>query len=276
MFRGFYINLPANKERRDALARQLANVHATERYRCFEAVDGKAVGSQFATKLKPGELGIWLSVLRLLEQNLNSDQHLHVVEDDIVFARDAVPLFDSYLGAIDARSPDWDILFTELFVPPPDAVMYRDLATKMRAYRKLGQRSLVALGRWSFAGFTSYFINKRPIAKILSRLERGWESGLPIDLQVRNLIWQKQLNAFVNVPFLTSISVHNEQSDIRGSLDLTRRALDHLRRAFFVDADPRELLQQISDFNRTTETDDLAKIYLQTLTYVLSSDSVIF
>jgi GR25 family glycosyltransferase involved in LPS biosynthesis len=275
MYKGFFINLSRNEERRQSLVRHLEEVGAAARYERVEAVDGRAVAHLHPTTLDPGALGLWLSDLSLLRANPSPDLHLHIIEDDITLARDAVGLFERTLAHADARLGDWDLIFTETHVPA-DIGIFHQLFGMMRHYWQTGTHALVDLERIAFAGTTSFFVNKRSSAKLADLLFDKWASGAPIDLYLRQLVGQRLLKAYVTVPFLTSISRHNLQSDIRGGWDRSRTVWGVYRRGFFKDADYNALLGEMEELTREVRVSPLAALYLRALTFTMSDQWVPF
>jgi hypothetical protein len=102
-------------------------------------------------------------------------------------------------------------------------------------------------------------------------MDRGWETGAPIDLFAREQIKAGRLKAYLALPFLTTPAVETSDSDIRGQLDLGREVMNVYRKAFFVDADLRAVRTELDALLPTNPDDDLTQIYLKTLGFVLSA-----
>jgi GR25 family glycosyltransferase involved in LPS biosynthesis len=275
MYQGFFINLSRNQERRQSLLQHLEEIGAAARYQRFEAVDGRAVAHLYNTTLQPGALGLWLSDLNLLGANRSPGLHLHIIEDDSVFARDAVGLFDRTLEHADARLSHWDLIFTDIHVPA-DIAVFHLLFERMRQYWQTKNLALVDLEHIGFAGTSSFFINKHSVAKLAGLLSEKWTTGVPIDLYLRHLVGQKALKAYVTVPFLTSISRHNLESDIRGGLDRSRAVWGVYRRGFFKEASFEALLGEMEELTREVKVSPLAALYLRALTFTMSDQWVPF
>ena len=99
MYRGYFINLARSRSRRTALVRHLGDIGAAARYERVDAVDGRAVAADFPSKLDPGSLGLWLTHEALLRACRSADRHLHLIEDDTIFAKSAARTFDVVLAA---------------------------------------------------------------------------------------------------------------------------------------------------------------------------------
>jgi len=276
MYQGFFINLARNEKRRDALVRHLEEIGAAPHYRRFEAVDGRAVAGDYNTTLDPGNLGLWLSNLNLLNSNRGTDRHLHIVEDDTVFAKDAVALFSHALAVADKHLPGWDLLFTDIYVPC-DLNTFRLFSEKMSAWQANGTAyALVDLEQIAFACTSSFFVNRSSVDKLANVLAGQWAAGLPIDLYLRHLVQQRHLKAHVTMPFLTSLGRENVDSDIRGNTDLSRKVCNILRRAFFKEADTGALLEEMQELTKNAKLAPLARIFVDTLSFALSDQWVSF
>lgn len=214
MFTGFYLNLDRNTARRGSLTRHLEEVGALPRYRRFEAVDGRAVAPAYQTDLDPGSLGLWLTHERLMQSVGSPDAHLHLIEDDVILARDAVAVIDRTPAVADQLG-EWDLIFTDVFVPIV-AEVFRVLAEKVGMFEASGRRSLLDLADIPFASTSSVLINRASVRRYADLITGRWAGGVPIDLHLRRLVRERRLKAYLTVPFLTSFSPDSLASDIRG------------------------------------------------------------
>jgi GR25 family glycosyltransferase involved in LPS biosynthesis len=258
-YRGLFINLPQNERRRNALLSNLASAGITAWYTHLPAVDGRAEMAHFPTKLDPGALGLWLTHQRIVEEFRGSTEHLHIVEDDVVVAKDARRLFRMALKSADQSFGDWDLLFTETFVPFELFDTYRE---RMDVFRAKGLVSYLDLASCYASCMTSFFLNRNSIDKYARLIKDQWRTGIPIDLYLRRLLRKGELRALVTVPFLSSVSDDKDQSDIRGPLDASRRVYDVFRRGFFIDADLDELIQEMRRLTADTIVSPLTQLYL--------------
>lgn len=268
MYRGYFLNLERNEQRRNSLLRNLAEVGATARYDRWEAVDGRAAAKDHPTKLDPGNLGLWLSHERLL-QSAPSDKHIHILEDDAVLGQNAVAVLDGMLAHLETSLPTWDLMFTDTFVPPRTDVFVMFLQN-MREYAQTGSFAVVDLANIPFACTTSMLINKSSIQKYLALLSGNWSQGRPIDLFIRDLVSKRKLRAHVVLPFVTTISAESNNSDIRGDMDRSRRVCDMLRRGLFQDANLEALLTEIRQLTTGAKIEPLVNLYLNAETFMLS------
>ncbi len=112
-FIGRYINMDASTERRAAMEAQFERFGCAGRYERFAGVDGRTLeGSR--SPLSAGELGCFMAHYRCLLEADVADHHVHILEDDVEFAPQTVPLLNQIIG--DAMKA-CDVLFTDIFVP---------------------------------------------------------------------------------------------------------------------------------------------------------------
>jgi hypothetical protein len=269
VYRGYFLNLKRNEQRRESFARHLEVRRAAARYERFEAVDGQTVVHQGRTSLRAGELGLWLSHERLVQANRSPSVHLHIVEDDVRFATDAVGQMEAVLAYADEMESGWDLIFTEILVPIHWDLFYQ-FAEYMKGHSQSGAHALLDLASMPFAGLTSVFVNKRSVDKYFSLISGNWTKGQPLDLYIAELVRQKLLKAVVTVPFLTSLGPEALQSDIREDGDLGQQVTQIYRRAFFEEADPMSLIREMRALLQGIQVSPLAALYLQAAAFVLS------
>ncbi len=233
------------------------------------------LGAEFATKLDRGNLGLWLTHERLLETCKNSNVHIHILEDDALLPKDAVGRFEMMLQDADKNFPDWDVIFTEVFIQM-DVTLFYVLAKAKELYRQNGQIQLSSLKPAPFAGTSSLFINRKSIGKYAKLISGQWKVGLPIDLFLRSLIQKGLLNAYVTLPFLTSLTEHTAESNIQGQLNLSHLVMNIYRRAAFKDADLQSLREELNRLSVHRKHPDFTALYLDVLSFFLSDQQVIF
>lgn len=266
-YRGVYINLDRNTHRRGRIEENFAAAGVAGRYTRCPAVDGKAVAGAHDTPLDPGSLGLWLTHEKIAREFAGTDRHLHVLEDDAVLPRTAAALLDGALQHADAHLPGWDLLFTDTYIA---FEMFRVYESPMKAHEREGRFAYLDLAPLYLAGMTSFFINRRSVARYGEAIRDQWRAGAPVDMHVRRLIRDRRLRAYVTVPFMTSLSQAGNQSDIRGDLDVSHRVSDTFRRGFFVEADRRALLNEMRALTAGVVIGPLQGLYLGGLTHYLS------
>ena len=241
MYKGFYINLDRSPDRRIAIEARLSHLNAASRYERFPAMDGSSTGLT-ASVLTNSELGCLLSHYMLLESRTNRADHLHVIEDDVVFANCAVPSVDQVVrsGLLD----QYDILFTETAVEM-DIHWCREAR---RLYKNLVQRGETGIASNVefrlipyLGGTTSYLVNHRSIELVCRLLGEELDRGAryPIDILIRNAANEGKLRAKSLFPFVTSIQPEEFQSTARPDAEArnSRLAMELLRHSFYVDCD---------------------------------------
>jgi GR25 family glycosyltransferase involved in LPS biosynthesis len=274
-FRGFFINLDRNKARLESMTKQLAEVGMSDRYERFPAVDGRTLGAEYAATLDRGALGLWLTHERLLSANKSSDAHLHLLEDDTVLPKDAAACFADLLAQAETDCPDWDVILTEMFVDMSFS-MFRLLAKWKEEYQQEGKVRLLPVKSYPSAGTTSLFINAKSIGKYLGMIEGRWTDGAPIDLFLRGQINRGFLNAYITVPFATTLPDNSIESDIRGGLDVSHKVVSEYRRAWFKDADLTKSAREMRRLTATAKVSSLTECYLEAVKFVLSDQWVQF
>jgi GR25 family glycosyltransferase involved in LPS biosynthesis len=272
-YRGVFINLPENERRRNGLLSNLSAAGIGSWYTHFPAIDGRAEAANVPTKLAPGALGLWLTHEKIVEQFADGTEHLHILEDDAVVAREAKSLLPMGLRNADQHLGDWDLIFTETFVPFELFETYRKMMQTFDAKRRFSYLDLTSCYA---SGMSSFFLNRKSIEKYAGLIKDKWSTGIPIDLHVRRLLRAKELRAFVTVPFLTSISAESNESGIRGQLDASRQVCDVFRRGFFVDADVNGLVDEMRRLTEGTAVSPLTQLYLSGYAFACSDRYVDF
>jgi GR25 family glycosyltransferase involved in LPS biosynthesis len=274
-FRGFFINLDRNQARSASMTQHLVEVGMAGRYQRVSAVDGRTLGAEYVTKLDRGNLGLWLTHERLLSANKSSEAHLHILEDDVLLPKNAEGCFAKLLAGVDKGAGDWDVIFTDVLLNP-DFATFQLIASWRESYLQEGELRCLSLRGISFACTPSIFINRNSIDKYYRLLAGRWTEGMPIDIYLRTMIGQGSLNAYVTLPFATSLSQNTNESDIRGGLDLSRKVMNLYRASLFKDAYLDHLANELRRLTATAKVSDLAECYLAAVKFALSDQWVQF
>ncbi len=257
-FAGRYINMAASGERRAQMEAQFERLGCADRYTRFNAVDGRSVVSG-QSSLSAAELGCFMSHYHCIVEG-GGERHIHVIEDDVVFSAQTVPLLTL---TTDEVMDQCDILFTDIFVPLNMGAIFN----LMEYYRASGviaarhvapdQRAPAAIMYANirpieFAGATSYVVNRNSRHKIRRLLDREMSQGIsqPIDMTIRKLANTGELTAFCTLPFLTSIrpdSIYNTTMAERGQDKASEMAFFLLRSYFFVGKDEAYLKATVDE-----------------------------
>ena len=249
MYTGLYINLDRCPDRRAEIETELARVGLAQKYRRFAAADGNTL-NLLQPRLNNGEMGCFISHYLLLKENLGTVQHLHVLEDDTVFAK----CFDQVItriiesGEIDA----YDILYTDASLPLSneayknfkalyDEIVTRDAAGKL----KNAAFQILKPDQQMFPNTNSFLVNRKSLEKIYRLYEEELMRGAqaPIDLFLRNAIEAGTIKAGCIFPFITCARPERSMhSLVRKVPDVTLKftAAGIARYSFFIDCDWKE------------------------------------
>jgi GR25 family glycosyltransferase involved in LPS biosynthesis len=247
-YAGFYVNLDRSTERRARVEAEIAR-HATgQAYQRVAAVDGQTFNLP-SERLRRGEVGCFLSHLFLLQKKLDSDCHLHVVEDDVVFSRFTVPGIASLIGS--GALDHFDIVFTDTVAQPSSRDFAKYKALHDRCVTRDANGAIVGVQPAIvdyFASTMSFVVNRRSIAKVVDVLSRSLSQGarLPIDLALRGAAIDGKLRLGTLFPFVTSFRLDELVGNTIARPDrdlLSRLLLQSARHSFFVDCDHRATLQ---------------------------------
>ena len=277
LYSGFYINLDRSVDRRAAMEAQFARLGLSERYARFPANEG---GCGYpASTLTANELGCFASHYEVLRQNLGSERHLHVLEDDAVLAGCAADVVTSVVsgGMLDNH----DLIFTDTIIPL-DTEIYRDLRARFArdVVTESGQRTTkIRFGLIPYtACMASYVVNRESIGKLVDLLGAELSAGarLPIDLLIRNAVGRGTLRAKCLFPFVTSVvpdkfastlgrKARNWHSDF---------AMELIRHGFYVDCDRSAALALAERHLSLGDEDFHGRLLGRVLTFTVTSGFV--
>jgi hypothetical protein len=282
-YAGFYINLDRRPDLQSAMQAELTQHGLADRYERFAAADGNALN--LAHHIKPGEMGCFTSHYLSLKQNLGADQHLHIIEDDVIFASQAKQVIDGMVAG--PAFGDYDILYTDVFVPLLNDVYkgykkFYDATVKRDAQGKITQAAFTSINLRgiAFGSTSSYLVNKNSIQKLhdLYAAEITGEPTTSNDLFIRRMVESGQLKVGVVFPFVTSVRLdHIVQTDIaRDYHQLSALAVHMARYAFYVGADPKLLRDTMARLIPAPATDLVGQTLGQLLLFSLSDGYQVF
>jgi GR25 family glycosyltransferase involved in LPS biosynthesis len=276
-YRGFYLNLERDADRRRRLEVQLAHYRLRELYSRFPAADGNILGFP-NPHLAAGEIGCFTSHYLVLKQNADAGLPLHVVEDDVVFSEFAEEVV-TY--AVSHLLDDYDIVFTDTAFDLADTKIVqlrhaRDLFESHLRRDDAGKITSVGLTTIPHtAGSSSYIVNPRSIPKLLMIYERLLAGGnrSPFDLVLKQLADERGIRTTCLFPFVTSVQIDADTTiGDRQHDPLAIVASNLVRAAFFVGADLEELRALSRDRLPGPETDPYRELFARSLVYFLSRD----
>jgi GR25 family glycosyltransferase involved in LPS biosynthesis len=271
-YSGYYLNLDRDIERRRGVENQLAALSLQAIYQRYPAALGNVLNVQAPT-LSPGAVGCFTSHYLLLKSLVDSPAHIHVVEDDIVFASSTEAVIDSVIknGGLDK----WDLLYTDMTIPVNLDVIreFSMLLDRCVTFNpkdgalSVNQFTLIDLKARTFASTVSYLVNRRSVRKITDLLAAAMAGGLgkPIDLFYRQQIQQGQLKAACLFPFVTSVNVRQNlltNIDDRSDTDMLKSILlsTLLRNLFFIQCNPSKLREVAEEHLGFPASDDRARV----------------
>jgi glycosyl transferase family 25 len=243
---GYYINLDRSTARRAKMEEQLRTLALDTAYTRFPAVDGRSLGVPKGP-FSPGEIGCFASHAKLLNAAAAMQQHIHVMEDDVVLSAQMMRTLADFIAQ--GVMEKVDVIFTDVFVPidPTHLALYQRVCrTNCGPDREPGREKVHSVGLLDLKGkvwacTSSYLVGQRSVARIAHLLDDEARSGprSPIDIALRTLVESGEIKAACTMPFLTSIELASAlESTVRGEEDaLSRLACNIVRHALFVRPD---------------------------------------
>jgi GR25 family glycosyltransferase involved in LPS biosynthesis len=280
-YTGVYINLDRSTERRVAMEDQISRYGL--RYERFSAADGNVLG--VPTTLTPGEIGCFLSHCLLARRYLDCSTHIHVVEDDVLFASRVANIIDEIISS--SMLDKYDILFLDSIVSPFTADALQFLRKARRMYNELVRRDAcgnvvgVALTTRDYmAGTTSYLINARSVGKLLSVYESAIKDGVsvPIDMVIRAAGLAGALRVACAFPSITSVRTDEFNTTIsdRGHGMHSLDAMSLLRRSFFLERDINQLARYAEVLLPSPDADPHSFLMGRVIGFCMTDDCQIF
>ncbi|HLZ73576.1 hypothetical protein [Phenylobacterium sp.] len=231
-----FINLPAAADRRASVEASFAAAQtAGWTLDRFEALDPSEVADT-PGDLKPAEKACFASHRGALGRHLADEEPLLIVEDDTVFAPQALAVLDALLG----RFTDWDVIYTD--------VALFDLASMLRLARgrdamaRAGEFSILALDAIPYAGAGAYAVRGGAKRRLHAALSAPAGLDQPIDLFLRDLARGPDFRFGACVPFLTAPAELADQGSQIQAQDsaLFDATLNIFRRTMWIARDPEQ------------------------------------
>jgi hypothetical protein len=253
-YAGFYINLDRSTDRRERIEGELAHIGLGGRYSRFSAIDGNALHYP-NPHLKDSEIGCFTSHARVLIENKDCPQPLHVIEDDIVLSPVVERMLDQLIegGALTA----FDLVYTDVIIPMTDAycVKFKSLYDTSVKRDKTGEIesisfSMINMRGVEFTSTSSFLINPQSIGKLAALYEDELKRGarVAIDHFISNLCNSGGIKVGCLFPFITSVPIGNcFDSTIGGRTGLLFAfASTVFRHSFYVGCDLARCLEETS------------------------------
>ena len=201
--KGVYINLDSSEERRKLLESNLRHNKLLEEYSRFDAIRGNQEEAS-RRGLSVGELGIWHSWTKVLENEIDKNEfdyeYLHIIEDDIIIGDQ----FSQLINQLHKTPKEMDIIYTDMYVNPSIYKSYKEV------FKQAIKDGCIRLSHNTYSGcMASAIISKNKIQYVHNTLKTYLTSNeklIPLDNAIRSLMHKKKLRIGVTIPFLTTIN----------------------------------------------------------------------
>jgi GR25 family glycosyltransferase involved in LPS biosynthesis len=283
VYHGLFINLDRSEQRRREFEKHLAGLQLETRYPRFRAVDGHTL-EPCGSRLKPGEVGAFLSHYRALEEARQFGKCVHILEDDALLSRHVVPVIE---GAIQANYFDqYDLLFTDMTMHCHIAflkslkIQFDRIAMPSSAILGFKEMRVIDLARVFHAAFQSYVVGAHAIDTMLDLYRQEIQNGptVPVDIFVQRQVLAGKLKAACVFPLITSFRLDDVVSSTISEHERighpTIMAMAVLRYLYFVDCDlnyAKKVLDAATLPNRKP-TDMRHALTMQVAEFVFSED----
>jgi GR25 family glycosyltransferase involved in LPS biosynthesis len=279
-YAGFFVNLDRSTQRRAETEAELAQHGLLTRYERFAAAEGNVLNVPNPHHLSAGVIGCYTSHYLLLGQNLDSAKHLHVVEDEVLFAACAQQVMNWTIAS--GYLDHYDIVFTDISVPLRNEIhkLYKHAYDKAVKRNEQGGIESVAFDVLNvrdrtYASTGSFLVNRNSIRKVHDVLAADLLNGPtnPVDIILREKNYQGVLKVGCIFPFVTSVRLGNSfSSTIDARLDREPElAVDIARMMFFIDSDWDKCQAYLDRYAPLPpEQDRLAAMLGHLLTYSLT------
>jgi len=280
---GLYINLDRSPDRRAAFEKQLSELDLHSHYQRFPAVDGLQIDTS-RSPLRPGEVGLFLSHCRAVEQARGKGMCVHVLEDDALLSEHVVPVLNDVVST--DMFERYDVVFTEMMIHCHVGFLrnVQNEFDKMVPFPnplRLQHLRLIDLSQVFYAGSQSYIVGSRSIDRLVSLYREELAKGptLPVDIFLQQQAVAGKLRAACLFPFITSFRLEEIGKstighDTNPGTQASEMVMSVLRYLFFVNADlayAKRVLDAATIPNRKAQNERHALI-VQATEFVLSDD----
>jgi GR25 family glycosyltransferase involved in LPS biosynthesis len=283
-YTGLYINLDRSIERRQKFEQQLERFNLTAYYRRFPAIDGRTVSAP-SSPLKPGEIGVFLSHCRALEEARGAGIGVHILEDDALLSQHVGSVVeDAATGSLLER---YDLVFTDMMVHCHVGFMrllkqlFDGVTIPASGPLRLSQLRMIDLAQVFHAAFQSYVVGARSIDRVIALYQEEIARGpsVPVDIFVQQQVLAGKLKAACLFPFVTSFRLEDviestiaDRNERAG--DPTIMVMAVLRYMFFVNCD-LDLAKRVLDAATASvreKNDRRVAMMAQATEFALSND----
>jgi len=233
-----YINLDTSQKRRTIFEDMFSHVAppgwSVERFAAIHGTYADRLG--ISGKISSAEKGCFLSHKSVIENNASLTTPIHICEDDTFFSMRSFKVLDAILNANSTQMPD--LLFTDVGIADIPT-----MAKFVGMKRKSGNKfTILNLRTFEFFGTNSYIVTRSGASKLAKLLESVKEINTPYDLWLRSAIKQGVLTAGVIFPFVSTVSMEADYSQIH-NIKYKRLQLiwNTYRRLIWMDGSPSSI-----------------------------------
>lgn len=252
-----YINLDRQADRRAHLQKDIASFFPqTWKIERFPAIDKNSLDiSKLGARGAPGAIALSMGHREAVRRSVGIDDHLILLEDDTRLSPRTAQGIELAIKELE-RQP-WDIIFTDACIPSIQNMVQLFVAKKSCDMRL----NVVDLHNMQFAGTSSLVFNKNSKEKYLELLNDSVIFTQPIDLLIKQFVWQNRLKAFLTVPYLTSLSKDADASEIQAKgTEMNNLLWNSFRRLMFIDSDPNAFDEGLACFPKDLIQEDTHRL----------------
>lgn len=243
----FFINLEVENKKSSLIKNRFDAINTCGwDLKRFPALDKEYVIKNDVTGcISDGAKGCFLSHREVINKNLGNDQHLWIMEDDVVFSGKVQQYI---LSSIEQLPDDWDMLYTDVCIPDPKTMIDCFNAKRNLNGYAVGTTNLKEL---NFCSTASYLINKKSTGLIFEILNSQKELNIPIDILYRELVHHGSIQAYSIFPFVTTLSDLAAISNIQTSdFSFTETVWRAFRRYIWVDANLEDISLDLATLSK--------------------------
>ena len=224
-FKGFFINLDSEKERRLSLEKHLKELSIANNFERFEAIKPESEKDLGGLKTK-GEYGLWLSYLKLFEKIVEYDhKNFLIIEDDFRFNNAAVSILKKIFITEEIKFQN--IFFLDYLINMDILAELLSIEkNKKNIQNKETNLYFYPAAYWYFACTSCFLINKSSAEYLLKLLQnlfnnlRAENKLIPVDLAIRNTIEIRSLKGSILIP---PIGAPNWELDRKSSIQTNNK-----------------------------------------------------
>ena len=203
-FKGFFINLDSEKERRLSLEKHLDELSLAKNFERFEAIKPQLNQDLKGLKTR-GEYGLWLSYLGLFEKIVeNNNEMFLIIEDDFRFNNSAISILKNILSREEIKSQN--ILFLDYLINMQILEQFLNIENNKPNLKQETNLFFSSAAHWYAACTSCFFINKSSseyLLKLLQNLFNNLSAEnklIPVDMAIKNLITIRSFKGSILIP----------------------------------------------------------------------------